>query len=176
MKARGAKKVKKYSHLTFGDVRFYHYLLGIGFVQRKSTQLGILKINMSYFADFLRGVIDGDGSISTWIHKSNQHRQWSLRITSAAPTFISWLRVEIEQYFNVRGKLYHYSYTYKKNPIYILKFGKIATQQIIGQTYYKDATGLSRKIQLKTECLRDGKKMVNYGGVLCPGAGTGRQP
>src|SRR3989344_4135028 len=75
-KSRGKSKEKIYSVLQFGDTKFYKYLLGIGLIQRKSLTLGEIKIKERYFTDFLRGIIDGDGCISTWIHKSNGLRQY----------------------------------------------------------------------------------------------------
>ncbi len=176
-KSRGSSKEKRYSALQFGDVNFYRYLVSLGLTQAKSLTLGKMKIEHKYFSDFLRGVIDGDGCISTWIHKTNLHRQWSLRVTSAAPIFINWLKNETESYFKVRGRLHtYYNRGYQKNPICILKFGKLAAKIILQQIYYKNAFCLNRKNLKCIKCLRDENKMINYGGVLCPGAGTGRQP
>src|SRR3989344_1423286 len=74
-KARSNEKTKKYLMLQIGDVKFYQYLLEIGLTQKKSLTLGKINVPKLYFKDFLRGVIDGDGSISTWIHKSNRNIQ-----------------------------------------------------------------------------------------------------
>jgi hypothetical protein len=175
-KARGEQKEKKYSYLQFGDVKFYQYLLDIGLTPCKSLTLGKIKVDSKYFIDFLRGVVDGDGNISTWIHRTNFHRQWSLRVASAAPLFIKWLKKEIEKYFDVRGKLYGYLHDGKKNNMYTLKFGKLAAKVIAGKIYYKNALCLNRKNKKKILFLRDKNKMVNYGSVLGPGAETGRQP
>lgn len=175
-KARGGSKEKLYSQLQFSDVVFYRYLLSIGFVQKKSLNIQKINVNKKYFADFLRGVIDGDGSISTWIHKTNLHHQWSLRITSAAPLFIKWLKEETENCFNVKGKLYCYKYKYKKNPIYILKFGKLAAKVILSRIYYKNSLSLNRKNAKSIKCLHDKNKMINYGNILGPGAVIGSQP
>ncbi len=174
-KARGGSKEKIYSCLQFGDVKFYKYLLGIGLIPNKSLTLSKIKIDSVYFSDFLRGVIDGDGSISTWIHRTNLYRQWSLRIASAAPSFIQWLKKETEDYFNVKGKLYNYKYKNKPNPIYILKFGKLAAKIIIKKVYYKNCLALNRKNKQSVVFLQDKNKMVNYGNVLGPGVGTGRR-
>lgn len=73
-KTRGDKKIKKYSQLQFGDVNFYRYLLKIGFSSKKSLILGKINIDNNFFIDFIRGVIDGDGNISTWIHSTNRNR------------------------------------------------------------------------------------------------------
>ena len=174
-KTRDKSKDKIYSQVQFGDVKFYKYLLSIGFVQQKSLNIGEIKVDRRYFHHFLRGVIDGDGNISTWIHKTNQHRQWSLRITSAASSFIKWLKKETEDYFEVGGKLYCYQYKYKKNPIYILKFGKLAAKVILRRIYESNYLSLNRKNLKSIKCLQDESKMINYGNVLGPGAGIGRQ-
>jgi len=158
-KGNGSSKNKVYSQIQFGDVVLYKYLVSIGFVQKKSLNLGRININKKYFVDFLRGVIDGDGNISTWVHKTNLHRQWSLRITSAAPSFISWLKEEIESYFDVRGRLYGYKYKQKKNPIYTLKFGKLVAKIILDQVYKNDCLSLNRKNAKSIRCLQDESRM-----------------
>lgn len=174
-KGRGGSKNKIYSQLQFSDVKFYKFLLSIGFVQQKSLNIGEINVDKNFFEDFLRGIIDGDGSISTWIHKSNLHRQWSLRIISAAPKFIKWLKKKTESHFDVKGKLYCYKYKNKINPIYILKFGKLPAKIILKSIYYKGCFSLSRKNNQSIICLQDENKMINYGNILGPGAGTGRQ-
>lgn len=174
-KYRSISRDKTYFQIQFGDVRFYKHLLGIGFVQKKSLNLCRLKVDPRYFKDFLRGIIDGDGCISTWIHKSNLHRQWSLRISSAAPLFIKWLKEEVEKYFDVRGRLHKDKRKNKEHFIYILKFGKLAAKIILKQIYYKNALSLVRKNLKSTACLQDRNKMIIYKNILSPGAGTGRQ-
>ncbi len=173
-KASGSVKEKKYSILQFSDVVFYEYLKSIGLFPKKSLTLGALAIPQKYFPDFFRGVIDGDGCIATWIHKTNGYQQWSLFIVSAAPLFISWLKLEAENYFNVRGKLYNSLEKGRKNPINRLKFGKLATKVIINQTYYEGSLCLARKYFKTRLCLLDPSLMVNYGGVIGSGAATGQ--
>lgn len=175
-KTREKSKEKIYSQLQFGDVKFYRFLEDIGLTKKKSLTMGVLKIDKIYFLDFLRGVIDGDGNISTWIHRTNLHRQWSLRIVSAAPLFIQWLKMEMENYFDVWGKLYCYKYKNKSNPIYILKFGKLSAKVILKLVYYEDCLSLSRKYKNAAVCLQDKNKMINYGDILGPGAVIGSQP
>lgn len=174
-KARGKLEEKRYFILQFSDVNFYKFLLNIGLTPCKSLTMGKIKVDEKYFIDFLRGVIDGDGHISTWINNRNCHSQWSLRIASAAPVFIRWLKQEIEDYFQVKGKLYCYLHKGKKNNIFTLKFGKLAAKAIANNIYYNKSLCLKRKNRTKINLSRDENRMINYGGVICPGAEIGIQ-
>ena len=174
-KAREKSKKKLYSQIQFSDVRFYKYLLTIGLTPKKSLTLKEIEVPNRYFPDFLRGIIDGDGSISTWVHKSNKHRQWSLRIVSAAPIFSEWLKNRIEILFDIKGKLYRHKYKGKKNFINIIKFGKLAAKIIIKNAYYNGSLSLNRKHRKSLRCLQDENRMINYGKVLGPGAVIGSQ-
>jgi hypothetical protein len=172
MKSRGNSEEKIYSVLQIGGVKSYRFLNSIGMRSRKTWNMGKLDIDMRYFNDFLRGVIDGDGCVYSWKHKSNNHTQWSLRISGAAPKFINWLLIYTEEYFSVKGKIYVQKCS-NKSDMYIIKFGKLATQKIISLTYYKDSFCLERKLTKVLECLHDSAKMVKYGGVICSGGETG---
>ena len=174
-KASGSVNEKRYSILQFSDVIFYEYLTSIGLFPKKSLTLGEIAVPREYFPDFFRGVIDGDGCISTWVHRTNGYQQWSLFIVSGAPIFISWLKLEAESYFKVKGRLYTSLNKGKKNFINRLKFGKLATKVIINQTYYEGSLCLERKNLKSKQCLLDPNLMVNYGGVIGPGAVTGSQ-
>ncbi len=115
-----------YFRLQIYSASLYGFLLNVGLTPAKSLTLGPLNIRMDHFPDFLRGVIDGDGNIHTWIHSNNGIRQWALRITSASPVFTTWLKALIEDYFAVcgsvrveKGKLY---------PFHTIKFGKLTAK------------------------------------------------
>ena len=49
--------------VQLSNTGFYWQLLAIGLLPRKTSLLGALSIPQPFFRDFLRGVIDGDGSI-----------------------------------------------------------------------------------------------------------------
>ncbi len=172
LKARGGEIKKKYSILQFSDVLFYRYLESIGIHPKKSLTLEVINVPDRYFKDFLRGVIDGDGSINTWIHKTNGRVQWCLRIISGAPIFSEWLYQTIQIHYSVIGKKYTYTYKGKKNPINIIKFGKIATKIILKDAYYPKSLNLKRKLLQAENCLvaEDGwrgyKKMINNAEVV----------
>jgi hypothetical protein len=154
-KYREKSRTKEYSQLQFGDVKFYRYLLSLGFNQKKSLNLGPISVSNEFFVDFLRGVIDGDGSFHSWIHRSNGHRQWALRIVSASEIFINWLNDRIKHRFDVRGKFYIYNDKRRKNRLYLIKFGKKAAGKIAMEIYYDGSLSLKRKRIKARLCLQD---------------------
>ena len=161
-KSRGGAKIKEYSFLQFGDVKFYKFLLFIGLTPKKSLILKEIKVPKIYFADFLRGVIDGDGSIHTWIHPTNKNEQWALRIFSASEKFVQWLQLEIKSLFGAEGKI-HISKRAKNSTLYQLKFGKFATKQILFECYNTNCLALKRKKALAFACLKSKDKLSKYG-------------
>lgn len=165
-KSRGYELEKKYFVLQIGDVKFYKFLLNVGLHNNKSLTMEKLSVPSKYFIDFLRGVIDGDGSIERWIHRSNGYEQWSLRVISGAPIFLQWLKEEIEKNFSVRGKLYGYLNKGKKNKIYSIKFGKLSAKVILKGCYYKNCLSLERKLVKANECLKTINGLSKYGNVI----------
>lgn len=138
---------KQAYHIQFANRSFYDFLLSIGLMQNKSRVLGALKIPNQYFVDFLRGVIDGDGSMRMWTHPSNKKEQWSLRIYSGSGKFVEWLDGMIVSLIRVQGKIYKHGET-----VWVLKYGKMAAREIVRKCYYKDCFGLTRKIELAKKC------------------------
>jgi hypothetical protein len=57
LKRSGYTGKKNCYHLQFGNVVFYHWLLGIGLTPNKSKTLSKLKVPDKYFFDFLRGFL-----------------------------------------------------------------------------------------------------------------------
>lgn len=146
MKNRGTEK--EAYRIQIANRNFYDFLMSIGLMQNKSLRLGILNIPSKFFVDFLRGLIDGDGCIRSWIHPSNNGKQWSLRISSGSEVFIKWLKITVEDLLRVKGKLYR-----ETNRHWRLKYGKMAAIQIIKKCYYDDCLGLQRKVRLAKNCL-----------------------
>lgn len=152
MKARGYSTEKKYGTIQIGDVNFYRYLLSIGLMPRKSLILEEIAVPLKYFGDFLRGVIDGDGNIRRWIHPTNNREQWALRIYSGSSQFIAWLKKTTEEVFQVGG-IITITRPPNKNPLHVLKFGKMAAREILSKIYYENALALERKELLAKACV-----------------------
>ena len=103
MKSRSKDAEKKYYFLQFGSVDFYRFLLEIGLTPNKSKTLPDLKIPKKYFADFLRGCIDGDGSIREIAHPESKHLQLRVSLASASVPFLKWIHESIRIQFNIEG-------------------------------------------------------------------------
>lgn len=149
--------------MQFGDVKFYKFLEKIGLTRKKSLTLGALKIPEKYFADFLRGVIDGDGNIQETIHTSNGNTQWVLRIVSGSPLFLPWLKENIERIIKIEGRLHQNPANANRNPLYILKFGKFAAKVILRHCYYDGALALDRKLKIAQKCIDSENGLTVYG-------------
>lgn len=143
----GGKKQKAFQ-INFANRNFYDLLLSIGLMPKKSLTLEQVKIPEIYFFEFLRGVIDGDGGIQRWIHRTNKREQWNLRINSGSIKFLEWLQNKIERVIGAKGRLYT-----EGQAQFRLKYGKMAAREIAKRCYYKNAPCLKRKAKLAQECV-----------------------
>lgn len=141
---------KKAFRIQIGNKNLYELLLSIGLSQKKSLTIGALKIPDEFFVDFLRGLIDGDGSIRRWFHSENLLEQWSLRIYSGSRKFLEWLEGKIKDSLKSNGKIYTYN---NQKTVFVLKFGKMAARIILGNCYYENSFSLSRKNRLAHQCI-----------------------
>ncbi len=142
---------KAVSHrIQFANRQFYDFLISIGLMPRKSLVLKSLIIKESYFHDFLRGLIDGDGSIRRWFHPTNYNQQWSLRIYSGSKEFLEWLKDTVEKLYHAKGRLHQEKKHPTKNT---LKYGKMAARELLKICYYNGAFALGRKAQLARSCV-----------------------
>lgn len=130
-KTRGGLKIKKYFQVQFGDKNFYEFLLSIGIMPAKSKILDSINIPDNYFADFLRGCIDGDGNIDVHSHPESRHLQLRLRLFSASPTFINWIKEKIAKILKIeKGWIENYA------GVYILSYGKSDSIKLLKFMYY----------------------------------------
>ena len=137
----------EYYRIQIANKNLYEFLLSIGLTPNKSLSLGELKIPLEWVSDFVRGVIDGDGSIRKWAHSSNGREQWSLRIYSASSVFIRWLSQIIEASFFAKGRIHG-----NGKGTFVLKYGKLAAKRILESCYYDKCLSLGRKARLAEVC------------------------
>ncbi len=144
---RSGNRVNISHQIQISNRNFYEFLLEVGLTPKKSLTLQGLEVPEECFHDFIRGVIDGDGSIRRWIHSSNGREQWSLSIYSASASFIRWLEKVIEFRCSAAGKIH-----FDLNGVFVLKYGKIAAQRILRICYYEGCVSLDRKADLARLC------------------------
>lgn len=127
---------KKCPFIQFGDVAFYKWLLNIGLIPKKSLILGSLLIPDKYYADFIRGCFDGDGSIYSYMDPrwASSH-MFYISIVSCSKKFIDWMRKKCLELFKING---HISIGKIKNRhnLYQLRYAKNESLVLINNMYY----------------------------------------
>jgi hypothetical protein len=155
---------KRSYRVQFGDVQFYRWLLKIGLFPAKTYTIGKIKVPDIYFRDFLRGHLDGDGSISTYKDYYNTFknpkyvyiRLW-VKFISMSKNHIIWLREKIYKLIQIKGHLIQAkNYHSDKIPgMAILKFGKKESIKLLKWIYYKpNLPCLLRKRQIAEKFLK----------------------
>jgi len=136
---------KKHAYrINFSNARLYRRLQGIGLMPRKTISISKLNIPDRYFVDFLRGHLDGDGSIFTYLDKYMEYKEkiycynrLYTKFISASFDHISWIRGKIKEILGIQGSLTHYLKTNRKNPIWQLRFAKKDSLKLLPWIYYK---------------------------------------
>ncbi|MBI2405836.1 hypothetical protein HYV21_02180 [Candidatus Microgenomates bacterium] len=132
--------------VQFGNIQFYKWLVKIGLAHKKTYNVGEIKIPDKYFRDFLRGHLDGDGTILTYDDRYNKYRgrtYVNLRVflyfISASRTHIDWLIRKIRDLTKVKGSL-TCSKPVKSNrvPMWRIKFSKKEAVKILRWMYYQE--------------------------------------
>lgn len=145
-KTRGNEKIKRYFQVQFGDKNFYEFLVGIGLTPAKSKTLGQLQIPKQFFIDFLRGCIDGDGSIGSFQHPESKQPQLRLSLYSASKPFLAWTKDNILGIFKITGGWLEDK---KNSGVYKLAYGKADSIKLLKLMYYSDVENyLERKYEI----------------------------
>ena len=141
--------------VQFSNVQLYRWLLKIGLFPAKTYTIGKLNIPDQYFPDFLRGHLDGDGSVWSYEDRWNTFknpkyvytRLWT-RFLSASKPHIQWLRKRIIKLLGIRG------HTWERKPkrlnrttsMWEVKFAKKDSIKLLSWIYYSpDVPCLKRK-------------------------------
>lgn len=149
--------------VQIGDVVLYRWLMKIGLSPNKSLNLGSIKIPDKYFADFLRGHLDGDGSIIKYEDRYLQHlnpkyiyQRLFIYFLSASKRHLIWLRKSITRLTTLSGSLNKkISKSQRgKHQLYVLKFSTKEAKKLLNWIYYKpNLPCLKRKYLIAKEFL-----------------------
>lgn len=146
IKQRGKDKYKMNTcfRVQFCDTNFYEFLISIGLSPRKSKTINSLKIPNRFFKDFLRGCIDGDGSIGSFKHPESKHPQLRIRLVSASKNFLEWIKSQIERALKIKT-----GWIYNAGDVYALCYAKADSVKLISFLYGdRDCVCLSRKFDM----------------------------
>lgn len=86
------------------------WLKSIGLHNNKSLTIGALKIPDRFYPDFLRGSLDGDGHIRSYIDKYNTYKnpkyiykRFFIFFNSASKKHIVWIRQKVAKLLKIKG-------------------------------------------------------------------------
>jgi len=130
----------------------------IGLFPRKSLTLKSLDIPNEYFPDFLRGHLDGDGSIihytDRYLTKKNPlyvYDRVFVYFLSASRSHIQWIRRKIEELKDFRGSLSPWRSKLQKGTsvMYRLKYSTKEAKILLNWMYYRPGLPcLQRKFRI----------------------------
>jgi len=149
----GGHTKKGVFHITFGDRLFHNWLMGIGLTPRKTHTIGALAVPNEYFRDFLRGHLDGDGSITAYVDRyctkmkpKYVYQRLYVRFLSASRPHVEWLRERITSLLGVDGYLIVEERGIGRTTLHRLHFAKKDAIKLLRWMYYSpDVPCLARK-------------------------------
>ena len=139
----GSFAKKKCYKIQFGNVEFYAWLNSKGLSPKKTYNIGKLDIPDIFFPDFLRGHLDGDGSVFTYTDRYMRYRgkQYTYErlytvFISTSPEHIKWIRSTLTKLLRVKGGLSYFTGKNRIVPLWSLKFAKKDSLKILSWIYY----------------------------------------
>lgn len=138
--------------VAWSDRALYAWLLGIGLTPAKSLTLGPLAVPDEHFADFLRGCIDGDGSILRYVdryhvakNESYVYERLYVSLVSASRRFLEWMQATSRKLIGVNGSINVKTKPHSR-PVYVLRYAKRESMLVLRFMYYAaDVPCLARK-------------------------------
>jgi hypothetical protein len=131
---------------------FHAWLTSIGLMPAKTLRLGALAIPDRFFPDFLRGCIDGDGSIVTYVDRYNTRKhpkyvydRLFVSLVSASPAFLQWVRHTVLRLRGLSGHL-RAGREPGRRTMWRLRYAKRESAALLRWIYYTpDVPALRRK-------------------------------
>jgi hypothetical protein len=119
--------------VQFGNIVLYKFLLEVGLMPNKSKRLKELNIPNEFFFDFLRGHLDGDGSIKRYQDPiwPKSTRLYVVFISASSPHLV-WIKEKIEELLGSSGFIQFHS------GIYTLTFSKHNSIKLLNCLYPND--------------------------------------
>ena len=131
--------------IQFGNVKLYKFLQSIGLTPNKTKTIGELSIPKRYFADFLRGHLDGDGcTYSYWDTRWKSSFMLYTDFISASKKHLDWLRNKVLNLYGIEGKI-----GFSGRSTYKLVYAKHASVWLLNMIYYRENIPCLKRKRLK---------------------------
>jgi hypothetical protein len=129
--------------IQFSDVTLYRFLQKIGISPHKSKTIGKIKIPNKFFFDFLRGHLDGDGTVYSYFDpRWKASFMFYLCFVSASEAHVFWIQEKLKNLLGIHGCLTKA----KTSSVYQLKYAKHESMVLASKLYYNnDVVCLKRK-------------------------------
>ena len=131
-RARGGERAKKYFYVDFSNKMLYAFLTAIGLTPAKSKTIRSVLVPEKFFADFLRGLFDGDGTFYSY-YDTRWPNSFAFRLSlaSASLHFIHWLKNKLTQLYKVKG------FIHQGAGVYNLEYTKGDSRILITKMYHR---------------------------------------
>lgn len=132
LKKSSYNSTEVYFQIQFGNVKLYRFLVKIGLMPNKTKIIGSVKIPDTYFADFLRGHLDGDGcTYSYWDPRWKNSFMFYTCFLSASRNHLLWLQEKTQSLYGLKGSI-----TFQGKSTYSLKFAKKESILLLNKMYH----------------------------------------
>ena len=111
-------------------------LMGFGIIPRKSLIVRFPRIPKQYHSHFIRGIIDGDGSLRYF--KRERSPYFEIQIYSGSLEFIKSLRKVIQNHLSINSRI-------EKRSCYTLRYSCTRGKELAGWIYGNSTICLKRK-------------------------------
>lgn len=149
--------------VQFSNVQFYRWLTKIGLHPAKTYTLGELRVPDAYFPNFLRGHLDGDGSITvsrdtynTFKHPKYVYTRLYVSFLSASKQHVDWIQSKISVLLGIQGHRSHYSRkgNGRHATMWKLRCAKKDSLKLLARLYHRqDIPCLERKREIAKQRL-----------------------
>jgi hypothetical protein len=150
-----ASVAKSIFHLQWSDRVRWEWLAAIGLMPAKSLRLRALAVPDVYFADCMRGCIDGDGTILSYTDRyltakseKDVYQRLFVSIVSASAAFLGWMQARAATVIGVRGALYCSRPASEHAALWQLKYAKRESMRLLHALYYQPNVPCLRRKQL----------------------------
>ncbi|HET9850511.1 MAG TPA: LAGLIDADG family homing endonuclease [Candidatus Saccharimonadales bacterium] len=124
--------------VQFSDVSLYDFLLKLGLTPRKSKTLGRLLVPDEFYADFLRGCWDGDGSSNGyWDRRWRSSFMYYMSLASASTAFLEWIRYKNTELIEISAPAIK-EYLKNDRTYYVLSYAKKDSRKLFEFIYYAE--------------------------------------